>query len=139
LPQIRNVSSSKLLLGNLRPGNLRPNDRYVQLLNESLYAEMLIPIYKTPIVVIVVKSVWLVAIANCISKYFYVGGLQLLRTTHTWRTGFSFFVRPINFGLSGKGGPTRRLSSRRLRPERDVGLQERDGRCEVGTGRGPEP
>jgi hypothetical protein len=64
LPQIRNVLSSKLLLGNRRPndrqvqilnesryarnvlssklllGNRRPNDRQVQLLNESRYAEM---------------------------------------------------------------------------------------------------
>jgi hypothetical protein len=72
LPQIRNVPTSKLLMGNLRP-----NDRRVQLLNESLYAEMLIHTHthKTLTLVIVVKSVCLIAVANCMSKYFYVGGL----------------------------------------------------------------
>ena len=63
MPQIRNVLSSKLLLGNLRP-----NDRQVHLLDESLYDEMLIYIYKTLILVIGVKSAWLIAIANCMSK-----------------------------------------------------------------------
>jgi len=70
LPEIRNVPGSKLLLGNLRR-----NDRQVQLLNESPYAEMLIHIYKTLNLVIGVKSVWLIAIAKCMSKYFYAGGL----------------------------------------------------------------
>jgi hypothetical protein len=50
-----------------------------------------------------------------------------------------FFVRPIISGMSGKGGPTRSLSSRRLLPERDLGLQERDGRCAFGTGQRPKP
>ena len=58
---------------------------------------------------------------------------------HTWRTRFSFLVRPVIFGLSGKGGPTRSVGSRRLRPERDVGLEEREGRCVVGTGQRPKP
>lgn len=76
MPQILNVPSSNLFLCYLRPNERQVellNERQVQLPNESLYAEILVHIY---IVVIVVKSVWLFAIANCMSKYFYVGGLS---------------------------------------------------------------